>query len=106
MNEPSPAIEVFRADGPPDLVAHGEIIEAAYIKGNMGGLVVIKLRAGELAAHGHEQEHVGVVLEGSFEFISDDRVIPLQAGDMYRIPPNVRHGVRCEKYALIVQARA
>ncbi|MDQ4077961.1 MAG: cupin domain-containing protein, partial [Chloroflexota bacterium] len=95
----SSTIEVFRADAPPGLVPHGEIIEAAYIRGNMGGLVVVRLHAGELAEHAHEQEHVGVVLEGSFEFVSGEAAIPLQAGDLYRIPPHVPHGVRCHDYA-------
>ncbi|HEX6385121.1 MAG TPA: cupin domain-containing protein [Anaerolineae bacterium] len=105
MNEKE-AIEVFPADRPPGLVPHGDIIEAAFIKGNMGGLVVVKLHAGELAEHSHEQEHVGVVLEGSFEFVSGERVVRLQAGQMYRIPPHVPHAVRCREYALIIQARA
>lgn len=99
-------IELFAAEAPPGLVPHGEIIEAAFVRGNMGGLVVVKLHAGELESHSHEQEHVGVVLEGSFAFVSGDSVVSLKAGQMYRIPPNVPHGVRCEKYALIIQARA
>jgi len=100
------AIEVFPVDKPPGLAPHGDIIEAAFIKGNMGGLVVVKLQAGELAVHSHEQEHVGVVFEGSFEFVSGGEVVPLQVGQMYRIPPHVPHGVRCQDYALIIQARA
>jgi len=101
-----PDIEVFRADSPPGLAPHGEIIEAVYIKGNMGGLVVIKLRAGELTEHNHEQEHVGAVLEGEFSFTDGERETVVQAGDVYRVPPNVTHGVRCKDHALIVQARA
>ena len=72
----------------------------------MGGLVVIKLRAGELEAHTHEQEHVGVVLEGSFEFMLDRGAVPVHAGEVYRIASNVPHGVRCQDHALVVQARA
>ena len=106
MDDSAPVIEIFRADAPPGLMPHGEIIEAAYLKGNMGGLVVIKLRTGELAKHRHEQEHVGAVLEGEFEFVSGDAVTVLRAGDLYRIPPHIPHGVRCRDYALIVQARA
>lgn len=99
-------IEVFAAKNPPGLVSHGEIIEAAFIKGNMGGMVVVKLQAGELESHTHEQEHVGVVLEGSFEFVSGDQTITLDEGQIYKIPPHVPHGVRCRNYALIIQARA
>lgn len=106
MADNSTQIKVFPADSPPGLVPHGDIIEAAFIKGNMGGLVVVKLHAGELEEHSHEQEHVGVVLEGSFEFVSGDTVTSLQAGQMYHIPPHVPHAVRCQSYALIIQARA
>ena len=77
------------------------------ISGNMGSLVVIKLGPGlELPEHSHEQEHVGAVLAGQFSFTDGDRETVLRAGDLYRIPPNARHGVRCETYALVVQARA
>lgn len=106
MSDASGIIEVFPAQSPPGLAPYGDVIEATFIKGNMGGLIVIKLQAGEIPAHSHEQEHVGVVLEGSFEFFDDERVTPLKAGDMYRIRPNTPHGVRCQDYALIVQARA
>jgi quercetin dioxygenase-like cupin family protein len=106
MPDPSPAIEVFPAANPPKLTPYGEMIESVFIKGNMGGLVVIKLKAGEIPAHSHEQEHVGVVLEGSFAFFNDDEVFEIKAGEMYRIRPDVSHGIRCQEYALIVQARA
>jgi mannose-6-phosphate isomerase-like protein (cupin superfamily) len=106
MTDPKPTIEVFPVHAPPGLAPYGDIIETTFIKGNMGGLVVIKLHMGELAAHSHEQEHVGVVLEGEFEFFNDEDVTSLKAGDMYRIRPNVVHGIRCRNYALIVQARA
>ena len=99
-------VEVFRADSPPGLRQHNDFIEAVYIKGNMGGLVIIKLQAGEQAAHVHEQEHIGVVLEGEFSFTDDEKETVLRAGDVYRVPPNVRHGVRCTDRALIIQARA
>jgi quercetin dioxygenase-like cupin family protein len=99
-------VKVFRADTPPDLRRHNDFMEAAYIKGNMGGFILIKLQAGEQAAHVHEQEHVGVVLEGEFSFTDGEHETMLRAGDVYHVPPNVRHGVRCTGHALIVQARA
>ena len=43
-----PAIEVFPATNPPKLTPYGEMIETVFVKGNMGGLVVIKLKAGEI----------------------------------------------------------
>lgn len=106
MSQSDPPIEVFPAANPPKLTPHGEMIETVFIKGNMGGLVVIKLKAGEIPAHTHEQEHVGVVLEGSFEFFNDDGVFEIKAGEMYRIRPDVSHGIRCKDYALVIQARA
>jgi len=86
---------------------YGESLEAGVVRGNMGSLVVIKLGPGlELAEHIHEQEHVGAVLTGEFSFTYGDEETFLRAGDLYRIPPDVKHGVRCTNYALIVQARA
>ncbi len=100
-------IEVFRAENPPQMQRYGEALEAGIVRGNMGSLVVIKLGPGlELAEHAHEQEHVGAVLAGEFSFTDGDEEAVLRAGDLYRIPPNVRHGVRCADYALVVQARA
>ena len=106
MNKPDATIEVFPVASPPGLAPYGEMIETTFIKGNMGGLVVIKLKAGEIPPHTHEQEHIGVVLEGSFEFFNSEKTTPLKAGDMYRIRPNVSHGIRCKEFALIIQARA
>jgi len=100
-------IEVFRAENPPQVQRYGEALEASIVRGNMGSLVVLKLGSGlELAEHGHEQEHVGAVLAGEFSFTNGGEETVLSAGDLYRIPPNVTHGVRCADYALIVQARA
>ncbi len=100
-------IEVFRADSPPQMQRYDEALESGMIRGNMGSLVVLKLGSGlELAEHAHEQEHVGAVLAGEFSFTGGDEETVLRAGDLYRIPPNVSHGVRCKDYALIVQARA
>ena len=73
----------------------------------MGSLVVMKLGPGlELAGHAHEQEHMGAVLAGEFSFTDGDEETVLRAGDLYRTPSTVRHGVRCADHALIVQARA
>ena len=100
-------IEVFRAENPPQMQQYSDALEAGIIRGNMGSLVVLKLGPGlELAEHGHEQEHVGAVLAGEFSFTDGDEETVLRAGDLYRIPPNVTHGVRCKDYALVVQARA
>ncbi|MDQ3911590.1 MAG: cupin domain-containing protein [Actinomycetota bacterium] len=100
-------IEVFRAESPPQAQRYGETLEAGIVRGNMGSLVVLKLGPGlELAEHAHEQEHVGAVLAGEFSFTAGDEATVLRTGDLYRVPPNVRHGVRCADHALVVQARA
>ena len=99
------AIEIFRADDPPNAQVYSDHLTAGIVQGNMGSLVVIKLGKGEIAEHVHEQEHVGAVLDGEFSFTDGDTETLLRAGDLYRIPPNVTHGVRCKSHALIVQAR-
>ena len=100
-------VEVFRAESPPQAQRHGEALEAGIVRGNMGSLVVLKLGPGlELAEHAHEQEHVGAVLAGEFSFTDGDEEMVLRAGDLYRVPPGVRHGVRCADHALVVQTRA
>ncbi len=100
-------VEVFRAENPPRMQRYGEALEAGIVRGNMGSLVVMKLGPDlKLAEHAHEQEHVGAVLEGEFSFTDGDEETVLRAGDLYRVPPNVRHGVRCADRALVVQARA
>ena len=100
-------IEVFRTENPPRMQQYSDALEAGIVRGNMGSLVVLKLGPGlELAEHVHEQEHVGAVLAGEFSFTDGDKETVLRAGDLYRVPPNVRHGVRCTDRALIVQARA
>ncbi len=100
-------VEVFRAGNPPRMQQYGDALEAGIVRGNMGSLVVLKLGPGlELAEHAHEQEHVGAVLAGEFSFTDGDSQTLLRAGDLYRVPPNVRHGVRCVDHALVVQARA
>ena len=100
-------VEVFRAESPPGMQRYGEALEAGIVRGNMGSLVVMKLGPGlELAGHAHEQEHVGVVLAGEFSFTDGEEETVLRAGDLYRIPPNATHGVRCADHALVVQARA
>ncbi len=100
-------IEVFHAENPPQMQRYGEALESGIVRGNMGSLVVLKLGPSlKLEEHAHEQEHVGAVLAGEFSFTDGEGETILRTGDLYRIPPNVTHGVRCTNYALVVQARA
>jgi quercetin dioxygenase-like cupin family protein len=46
-----------------------------------------------VAEHQHPHEQVGMVLEGRAMFTIGGEEKILQAGDMYRIPGNVRHKV-------------
>jgi quercetin dioxygenase-like cupin family protein len=43
--------------------------------------------------HAHPHEQVGMVLQGRATFFIGDEQKTLQAGDLYRIPGNVRHKV-------------
>ena len=46
-----------------------------------------------VAEHAHPHEQVGMVLQGRATFFIGDEQKTLQAGDLYRIPGNVRHKV-------------
>jgi quercetin dioxygenase-like cupin family protein len=98
-------IETYRAVSPPDNRRYGEFVEAGIVRGNAGSLVIINLQPGALEEHSHEQEHVGVVLEGEFSFTRGEEQVVLRAGDVYRVPAGHRHGVRCTDRAVIAQAR-
>ncbi len=100
-------IEIFPAESPPRMQRYGETLESGIVRGNTGSLIVLKLGPGlELAGHAHEQEYVGAVFAGEFSFTDGEGETGLRAGDLYQIPPNVTHGVRCKDYALVLQARA
>lgn len=103
-DESSIGIDVFRVESPPGLKPSGELLEAGCVEGNFASLMVIKMHAGELPIHTHAEEHVGVVMEGGFDFVLEDRVITLTVGDIFRVLPDVPHGVHCANHALIIQA--
>jgi quercetin dioxygenase-like cupin family protein len=46
-----------------------------------------------VAEHSHPHEQVGMVIEGRATFYIGAEEKTLQAGDMYRIPGNIRHRV-------------
>ncbi len=99
------AIETYRAESPPNNRAYGDFVEAGILHGNAGSLVIINLRRGELPEHSHEQEHVGVVLEGEFSFTTGSEAVRLGPGDLYRVPAGQPHAVRCLDRAVIAQVR-
>jgi quercetin dioxygenase-like cupin family protein len=98
-------IEVFQATDPPERRRQRDFLEFGVVRGNSGSLVVLILSAGEQEAHRHEQEHVGVVLEGEFEFFDGEQETVLRAGDLYRVPADAPHGVRCADRAIVSQVR-
>ena len=55
---------------------------------------VVDLEPGSVVEeHSHPHEQVGLLLEGKAVFYIGDEQKTLQAGDMWRIPGNVRHRV-------------
>jgi mannose-6-phosphate isomerase-like protein (cupin superfamily) len=98
-------IESYRAESPPENRSYGDCIQAGIVRGNAGSLVIINMGEGEVAEHRHEQEHVGVVLEGEFSFTYGDEEVLLRRGDLYRVPADQPHGVRCADRAVIAQVR-
>jgi len=55
---------------------------------------VVDLQPGSLVEeHQHPHEQIGMVLEGRAIFFIGGEEKTLQAGDLYRIPGNVRHKV-------------
>jgi quercetin dioxygenase-like cupin family protein len=58
----------------------------------MMSYVVLQPHA-EVAEHSHPHEQVGMVLEGKAIFFIGEESQTLGAGDMYRIPGNLKHRV-------------
>jgi quercetin dioxygenase-like cupin family protein len=100
------SIEVFRATDPSERRRQRDFLEYGVVRGNAGSLVVLLLDAGGQEEHSHEQEHVGAVLEGECAFYSGDRETLVRAGEVYRVPAHVPHGIRCRERAVVVQVRA
>ncbi|MGE5224734.1 MAG: cupin domain-containing protein [Omnitrophica WOR_2 bacterium] len=102
-DEFSSGIEIFNPDDLSAMKSNQGIVESSCVEGNMGGLLLIHIKAGETELHTHEYEHVGMVLNGSMSFIHEDGIVDLKSGDVYRILPDVPHGIYCKDHALIVQ---
>jgi quercetin dioxygenase-like cupin family protein len=57
-------------------------------------LSLVDLESGSVVEeHSHPHEQVGMLLQGRATFFIGDEQKTLEAGDMYRIPGNVRHRV-------------
>jgi quercetin dioxygenase-like cupin family protein len=48
----------------------------------------------EAPTHTHDEEQMGIVLEGTCEFELDGEVRTVGPGDVYHAPPGIPHGVR------------
>ena len=75
--------------------------EARLIHTERMTLAYVDIEAGaELPEHHHPHEQVVNVLSGEFELVVDDKSHVLTGGEVFVIPPNVRHSgtarARCE----------
>lgn len=87
--------------GPPRFVALDRVpeVEAAPgvwmrpVFGDRLNLSLVRMEPGaEAAVHEHDEEQLGIVLEGSCEFTLGDEARTLRTGDVYVAPPFVPHG--------------
>jgi quercetin dioxygenase-like cupin family protein len=79
--------------GIPRQLAEG--IAARVFAGEQAMLSLVTLTAGaEGKIHQHPEEQWGVMLEGSGVRIQDGREVPIQAGDFWRTPGGVPHGIK------------
>jgi quercetin dioxygenase-like cupin family protein len=81
----------------PDEYAHHTIFPGVHIRtcaGEQMMLSVVDLEPHAVVEeHAHPHEQVGMLLAGRATFFIGNEQKTLQAGDLYRIPGNVRHKV-------------
>jgi quercetin dioxygenase-like cupin family protein len=70
-------------------------VDVRYLHGDRQTLAIAELEPDcVVPRHQHENEQLGVVLQGSITFDSDGVSRTLNIGDMYRFLANVPHGAR------------
>ena len=70
-------------------------IVTRIFSGQQAMLSVVTLEPNAVGSiHSHPQEQWGVLLEGNAVRIQDGREIPVSAGDFWRTPGGVTHGIR------------
>ena len=72
----------------------GEAVRARQVKGTGVAFSLVELAPGAIVPeHRHEQEQLGMVVEGRVTFRIDDEVRELGPGGTWRIPSNHPHQV-------------
>lgn len=72
----------------------GETIRARRIEGERITFALVELAPnGQVPEHRHEQEQVGMVIEGKVTFTIDDETRELGPGGTWRIPSGAAHHV-------------
>ena len=80
-------------DGVVGRTVHGELLTVS----------VVELEAGTaVPEHFHENEQLGIVLQGAVRFTVGDESRDLEVGGMWRIPANVPHSVEVGPDAAVV----
>lgn len=73
-------------------------VTVRVVHGELASLAIAELAPGVVVPeHHHENEQIGVVLEGSASFIAEGETVELTAGGTYRLLANVPHEVRVGK---------
>jgi quercetin dioxygenase-like cupin family protein len=71
-----------------------EGVDARAVHGDRITMAVVELAPGSIVPeHQHENEQLGLVLQGSLVFRIGDESRELRAGGTWRIPPNTPHEV-------------
>ena len=77
---------------PPQLLTDGWL--ARVVAGRELTVAIVEADPGAvLPEHEHVNEQIGIVIEGSVGFRIEDEERVLGPGDVWRIPPSVRHAV-------------
>jgi gluconolactonase len=92
-----------------------ELVEGSdshLVRGSNVMLSFLTMKAGSVfELHSHPEEQIMVVLEGYCDEVIEDKMYRVGAGDVLRLPPNVRHGaflreVDCKAIDVFSPARA
>ena len=77
-----------------DVIQVWETVVARAVHGERQSLAVVELEPNALVPeHRHENEQLGIVIEGSLEFRIEDETKHLGPGETWTIPSNVPHEV-------------
>ena len=69
-------------------------VELHTLGGQQMLLSLVEFRPGAVVPrHSHPHEQLGLMIEGELEFFAGDEQRVVRAGDMWRIPGGVEHGV-------------